>query len=211
MSFQFSQPSSGNFFKPAEHQGHLILVVSVTEIGERFDQLAGRDKPFAVADIVDLDAAAPTLERGVTLSHPGICNKLTSAHRSGEMVLGRIGQVATEKGNPAWVLGPFSPGQDDARASAWLTANPLNSFGQPSAPAPQAVPVPAPVAPQPMPAPAPVPQAAPAPMPAPVVPQQQAPAPAPQPQAAPAGLPAGIDPANLTPEILALLQKIPQQ
>lgn len=194
MSFTFAQPSSGNFFKPAERQNHLILIVSVSEIGERFDNLAGRDKPYAVADIVDLDAQPPALERGVTLSHPGIVNKLGGAHRNGEMVLGRIAQVPTEKGNPAWVLGPYTPGQDDVRASQWLTANPINSFGQPSQ---QAAPTPAPSVQQQTPAPAATPSAQ----------QQTAPT---QQQAAPAAGTPQIDPNNLPPEVLALLQKLPK-
>ncbi len=225
MSYQFSQPSSGNFFKPADRVNHLIIVVHVTEIGERYDSLAGRDKPYAIADIVDLDAQPPALEQGVTLSHPGIVNKVTNAHRTGEMVLGRIGQVPTEKGNPAWVLGPYAQGQDDARASAWLTANPINQFGQPAAPAPTPAPAPAP-------APAPIQQAT-APYTTPAGPnhpvmqaynaaQQQPQAPAapvqqagnPWPQAAPQASVqqpvAQIDPNNVPPEIAALLAQVQQ-
>lgn len=255
MTHQFAQPSSGNFFKPADRNGHLILIVAVSEIGERFDNLSGRDKPFAVMDLVDLDDPNPALQLSVTDNHPGIVNKVKTAHRTGEMVLGRIGQVATEKANAAWVLGPFTPGADDVRASQWLTANPINQFGQPAAappPAPAPAPQPvqqAPAAPGPIAAlgqqfaargqamaaaaqaqQAPAPQAlqqAAAPYTTPAGPNhpvqqaynaaQQAPAPAPVPQPAPAapaapqGLPPGIDPANLTPEVIALLQNLPQQ
>ncbi|WP_207934390.1 hypothetical protein [Actinomadura sp. KC06] len=241
MTHQFAQPSSGSFFKPADHHGHLILIIAVTETGERYDSMYGKDKPFAVVDMVDLDDPAPKLQQGVTVSHPGICNKLGTAARTGEMVLGRVGQIPTEKGNPAWVLGPFTPGADDMRASAWLTANPINNFGQPAqqqapapAPAPQPQPVPAPV-PQPVPqapapqpiqyAPQPVPPAAPVPQ-APTLAQVgQAMTQAQQPPAAPAAAPpqpaapapaapqtiGGVDVTNLTPEVIALLQKLPQQ
>lgn len=198
----FSQPSSGDWFKPAEHSGSLILITKVHETGIRFDNLAGKDKEYAIVDLVDLDETNPQLRQYVKDNHPGICNKLAKAARTGELVLGRITQVASDKGNPAWILGPFTPGQDDFRASAWMTANPLNSFGQPTNQAP--APAPQPVqqyAPQPQadpqgfgqytppqhyqhaPAPQPVqqqPQYAPAP-PAPVqpVPQPQYAAPAP--------------------------------
>jgi hypothetical protein len=205
VSFSFSQPSSGAFFKPAEYHGHLILVVRVTEVGTRYDNLAGKDKAYVVMDMVDLDSPQPQLQQGVNDNHPGIVNKLTNAHRTGEMVLGRIGQIPSEKGNPAWVLGPFQEGADDLRASQWLQANPINQFGQPAAPAPQAappapVPVPQPVAPTPV--PQPIAQAA-APYMTPAGPThpvqqaynaaqapQAAPVPAPAPQSMPAAPPA---------------------
>lgn len=192
MPMQFSQPSSGDWFKPAEHHGHLILVTKVHELGTKFDNLSARDKEFAIVDLVDLDETNPQLRAYVSDNHPGFVNKLKKAHRTGEFVLGRIEQQASDKGNPAWVLGQYTPGHDDARAAAWLTANPLNSFGQPAnrpAPAPQPVQQYAP-APQPQQqyAPQPVPQYAPPqpqyapPAPAPQPVQQYAPAPAPQPQ-----------------------------
>lgn len=196
MSFTFAQPSSGNFFKPADHHNHLILIAAVTETGERFDSMYGKDKPYAIVDMVDLDAPNPQLERGVTMSHPGICNKLGNAARSGEMVLGRIQQAPTDKGNPAWVLGPYTPGQDDVRASQWLTANPINSFGQPSTQ--QQAPAPAPS----------VQQQAPSAQP-PAAPTQQQTAPTQQQTAPAAGTPQ-IDPNNLPPEVLALLQNLPK-
>lgn len=140
----FGQPSSGDWFKPADAFGHLILVTKVHEIGTKYDNLASADKPHAVFDMVDLDTPNPVLQQHVNDSHPGVVGKLGKALRTGEMVLGRITQAPGKGDNLAWVLGPFTPGQDDLRAQAWLQANPMNNFGQPAqqtasrpAPAPQ--------------------------------------------------------------------------
>ncbi|MFG1997894.1 hypothetical protein ACGFNU_01950 [Spirillospora sp. NPDC048911] len=185
--FQFNQPSSGAWLKPAEHSGHLLLILKVHEVGERFDQLKGRDVPVARFDFVDLDEADPAPRRHVSDSHPGIVNKLLAVAHSGGMVLGRCGQVATDKGNPAWVLGPYAEGTDDQRAATWLTAN------QPVAPAPAAAP-PAPAAP----AAAPVPQPAAA---------QSAAVAAPAGQAAAAPV-TRLDPEALPAEVKALLAQL---
>lgn len=161
MSFTFSQPSGGGgFFKPADHDGHLILITNCHKIEDRFDQFKGKDVPAATVDVVDLDGDQE-LREGVLMTHGGLVNRLaTGAH----MVLGRIGKATTTSGFEAWVLGPFDEnGQDAQRAGAWLEAQ---ARGQVSQPAPQAAPA------------APVQQQAPAPA-APA-------APAPQAQAAPA-------------------------
>ncbi|MDN3356053.1 hypothetical protein [Actinomadura sp. DC4] len=210
MSTPFNQPSSGDWFKPAEAHGHLILITKVHQIGEKYDSLASADKPHAVFDMVDLNSPNPVLQQHVNDTHPGIVGKLGKALRTGEMVLGRITQAPGKGDNLAWVLGPYAPG-DEQYGTAWLNANPLNNFGQPAgqqqnrpapAPAPQAQQqapqqyaqgpqqqyppqgMPQQYAPQPAPAPA----AAPPQQYAPQAPQpqygppQQAAAPAPQPQ-----------------------------
>lgn len=137
MSMPFSQPSSGDWFAPKDAFQHLILVTKVHEIGTKFDRLSNGDKPHGVFDMVDLDAPGQPLQMNMNDSHPGIVNKLAKALRTGEMVLGRINQAPSDKGNPAWILDPFTPGHDDARATAWLNANPLNNFGQATGRQPQ--------------------------------------------------------------------------
>lgn len=222
MSMPFGQPSSGDWFKPADAFGHLILVTKVHEIGTKYDNLASADKPHAVFDMVDLDTPNPILQQHVNDSHPGIVGKLGKALRTSEMVLGRITQAPGKGDNLAWVLGPFTPGQDDGRAMAWLQANPLNNFGQPAgqqpptpaprpAPAPQPqqygqvpqqygqVPQPQQYAPQGVPQQQYAPQPAPAAAPPQYAPPAQVAAPAPQPQqqyaAAPAPAPQAAAPA----------------
>ncbi|MGH3380379.1 MAG: hypothetical protein ACRDP6_37155 [Actinoallomurus sp.] len=147
MSMPFGQPSSGDWFKPAEAYGHLILVTKVHQIGTKFDNLSNGEKPHGVFDMVDLDLPGQPLQQHVNDTHPGIVNKLGKALRTGEMVLGRINQAASDKGNPAWILDAFVPGQDDARAMQWVNSHPMNNFGQPTGPQ-QNRPAPAP-APQP--------------------------------------------------------------
>ncbi|WP_189428242.1 hypothetical protein, partial [Streptomyces thermoviolaceus] len=161
----FSQPSaSGGFFKPAEANGHLVLITTVHEIAKRFDQLRNEEIDQAVVDLVDLDTPEQELRERINVTHKGIVSRLTAG---AGMVLGRIGQVATSSGFQAWALLPFAEGSDDVRAAAWVTAH-QPTFTQAAAPAPS-------------PAPAPAPQAA------PPAPQYAAPAPAPAaPHAAPA-------------------------
>jgi hypothetical protein len=188
----FGQPSSGDWFKPAEANGHLILITKVHQIGTKYDNLSNGEKPHGIFDLVDLDQPNPHLIEHMNDSHPGIVNKLAKALRTGEMVLGRITQAPSDKGNPAWVLVPFTPGQDDLRAQAWLQANPLNNFGQPAQQQASPAPQPQQYAPQGMPQQYPA-QAAPQPQYAPqVAPQQyppQAAAAAPQPQYGQQGIP----------------------
>ncbi|WP_017599219.1 hypothetical protein [Nocardiopsis lucentensis] len=118
MSFTFSQPSGGGgFFKPAEHDGHLVLITNCHKIEDRYDQLKGKETPAATVDVVDLDGDAE-LREGVLMTHGGLVNRLSpGAH----MVLGRIGKATTSSGFEAWVLQPFDEtGQDTQRAQAWL-------------------------------------------------------------------------------------------
>ncbi|WP_017602181.1 hypothetical protein [Nocardiopsis lucentensis] len=119
MSFTFSQPSGGGFFKPAEHDGHLVLITNCHKIEDRYDQFKARDVPAATVDVVDLDGEQQ-LREGVLMTHGGLVNRLSpGAH----MVLGRIGKATTSSGFEAWVLAPFDEQGDDARrAQEWLDA-----------------------------------------------------------------------------------------
>ena len=158
MTFQFSQPSApamGGFFKPAEHDGHLILITNVHKIEDRFDQFKGKEVPAATCDLVDLDEVpGEGLREGVLVTHGGLVNRL---HPGAHMVLGRIGKATTKSGFEAWVLAEFDPEKDAPRAQAWIEAQGKPAVSQP--------------------APAPVQQQAPAPT-APAAPAPQAPAPA---------------------------------
>lgn len=149
MSFQFSQPSApamGGFFKPAEHDGHLILITNVHKIEDRFDQFKGREVPAATCDLVDLDDTAEGLREGVLVTHGGLVNRL---HPGAHMVLGRIGKAQTKSGFEAWVLAEFDPATDAPRAQAWIETQGKPQVSQPApapapaAPAPQAQATPA--------------------------------------------------------------------
>lgn len=153
----FNQPSSGGvFFKPV--LGHLILVVEVHRIeqvaGTGFK--AGQTVDQAVFDFVDLSDPAQELHVRSRSSNEGIVNRLEAGKR---WVLARVGQVDTGKGNPAWTLDEYAPG-DEAVALAWKARYDAGQINQPVAPAAAAAAV----------APAPVPAAAPVAAPLPATP-----------------------------------------
>lgn len=159
---QFNQPKSGGgFFKPADRDGHLVLITIVHEIAKRFDNLRNEEIDQAIVDLVDLDEAGQELAERINVTHAGIVSRLSTG---ATMILGRIGKVQTKSGFDAWALLPFNEGADDQRASAWVTAH---AAGQMNQPAPAATPAtaPAPTVPAapaaPAPAPAPAPAAAP--------------------------------------------------
>ncbi|MFL6110557.1 MAG: hypothetical protein ACJ786_04290 [Catenulispora sp.] len=137
----FSQPASGGgFFKPAEAEGHLVLVTRVHGFDKHFDSMKGAEIDRATVDLVDLDAPGAPLRERMWLTHPGLVNKVSTTGP----VLGRIGKVQASKGM-AWSLMPFTEGTDDAAAEKWLADNPTVS----TAPVPQAAaPAPAPAAAQ---------------------------------------------------------------
>lgn len=143
---QFTQPMSGQWLKPKDIPGHLLLITAVHDIGMRYDDLSAREKQYATFDYVDLDGDSEE-QFDVSDNHPGITNKLGQARRNGGMVLGRITQAPSQQGQPAWVLGPYSEGSDDTTATAWLAAHPRGTVTQPAGPpAPQVVTTPAPAA-----------------------------------------------------------------
>lgn len=141
----FNQPtSSGGFFKPADANGHLILVTAVHEITQRYDDLRKKDMDNATVDLVDLDDGGQELQERVIVSHPALVNRLSVG---GGLTLGRIGQIPTQSGFQAWALLPFQEGIDDKRAEAWVHAHrpTFNQAAAPAAPAPAPVPAPAPI------------------------------------------------------------------
>jgi hypothetical protein len=141
----FNQPTEaafGGYFKPADHNGHLILVTVVHGIGKKFDTLRNEEIDQADVDVVDLDGDNQLREH-VNITHKAIVSRLAPG---ATFVLGRIGQVATKSGFQAWALQPFNEGVDDKKAEAWVNAH-KPTFTQ-AAPSPQAAPAaaPAPVA-----------------------------------------------------------------
>ncbi|MFI6491263.1 hypothetical protein [Streptomyces sp. NPDC050564] len=151
----FNQPTEaafGGFFKPADHNGHLVLITVVHGISKKFDTLRNEEIDQADVDVVDLDGNGELREH-VNVTHKAIVSRLAPG---ATLVLGRIGQVATKSGFQAWALQPFNEGVDDVKAGAWVTAN-QPTFNQAATPAPQTAPaqqVPAQTAPVPSQAPA---------------------------------------------------------
>jgi hypothetical protein len=132
----FNQPSeSSGFFKPAEALGHLILMTQVHSIIQREDTYGGKVRMIdeATVDLVDLDGDQEVKSR-VKVTHAGIVNRLVVGRTN---VLGRIGQVPTDKGNPAYVLNGFND-EDVPRATAWVNAHVAGSMTQPAQTAPVA-------------------------------------------------------------------------
>jgi hypothetical protein len=125
----FNQPNeSGGFFKPADHDGSLVLFTSVSAPETRFDALRNADIEQVRVDFVDF--ADGELKRDCIVSHIG----LTSRLKGKSMVLGRIGQAETRSGKHAWVLTRFSP-EDEATAKAWLDSQPTFASPEDDSPA----------------------------------------------------------------------------
>jgi hypothetical protein len=131
----FNQPTEsafGGFLKPAEHNGHLLLITVVHSIGKKFDTLRNEEIDQADVDVVDLDGDGELREH-VNVTHKAIVSRLTPG---ATLILGRIGQVATKSGFQAWALQPFNEGVDDKKAEAWVNAH-KPTFTQAAASAPQ--------------------------------------------------------------------------
>lgn len=140
MSSPFAPLSSASaWLKPAEVNGHLLVIANVVFVKTEFDQMRNGNVDIYKFDVADLNAGAGW-ETGVQSNHPGITNKLQNL--AGRPALGRIGQVQTKGGFLAWTLAEPTE-QDVAAATQWLAANPVpavaNPFAPVTAPAPAAV------------------------------------------------------------------------
>lgn len=128
----FNQPMSmGSYFKPSDHNGHLILITRVKSSSRRFDEMRKSEIDEFSVDLVDLDGDQ-VLHEDVKISHIGITNRLRVGSTN---ILGRIGSVNTGKGHPAWVLNSFTDA-DVPKAQLWVTQKQFAQPQQPSA-APQ--------------------------------------------------------------------------
>lgn len=125
----FNQPNeSGGFFKPAEHEGRLILFTQVSEAETRFDALRGAEIEQVHVDYVDFNDGE--LKQDVIVTHVGIVSRI----KGKSMVLGRIGTAETKSGKTAWVLTKFSP-EDSATAKSWLDSQPTFASPEDDSPA----------------------------------------------------------------------------
>lgn len=162
----FSQPSAGgDQFDAKNHNGQLLIVFPKSFSAET--PTAHGISASADVDIVVVDAVDPATGRPKYYQNARLFGNLAkSVSRDlGGQVLGRLGQVPTQRGNPAWVLQNYTD-QDVALATPALNAYLGGQFKQPEAPAQQpAAPAPTQQFPQQVQTPAP---AAP-----PAAPQQQ--------------------------------------
>jgi hypothetical protein len=206
----FSQPSAGgDQFDAKNHNGQLLIVFPKSFSAET--PTAHGISASADVDIVVVDAIDPATGRPKYYQNARLFGNLAkSVSRDlGGQVLGRLGQVPTQRGNPAWVLQNYTD-QDVALATPALQQYQQGLFKQAESPAQQQAPA---TPPQQWNAPSAAPGAAPqqqyqqAPAQTAYAPpqqgtpqygQQQPPAaPAPAQYAAPAAAPApAVDPAD---------------
>lgn len=141
----FNQPAtSSGFLKAADHNGHLILITTVHRFEERYDEMKGAETTIAIVDLVDLDFDMQ-LRENIIITPLGIVNRLRPGATN---VLGRIGQVPTKKGHPAWVLNDATNDATAiAAATAWVEKQKAGAFTQPATPATTPTPTPAAAAP----------------------------------------------------------------
>lgn len=125
----FNQPQeSGGFFKPAEHEGKLVLFTKVGETETRFDALRGAEVEQVRVDYVDFDDGE--LKQDCIVTHVGIVSRI----KGKSMILGRVTTAETKSGKTAWILGRYSS-EDESTAKAWLDSQPTFASPEDDSPA----------------------------------------------------------------------------
>lgn len=117
----FSDPSSGGSFDVKEHKGALLLFTPKKYEEEVTTRHGVKDA--IRTDVVVIDEENPAKSEKVedALIFPGrLVGSLKSQAGKG-MVVGRLGQVPTDKGNPAWVLDAASDAEKD-KVRAYLAS-----------------------------------------------------------------------------------------
>lgn len=121
-NYTFNQPSEPiteyhRFVKPADMDGHLLLILSVDGKREVFDKFKGSNVMTVEVTLVDLDGAK--VPQKVRWQHGGLVSRLNVGEQN---VLVRMGKVQTKKGFAAWSLIAHKPA-DTTVAVEWLEAN----------------------------------------------------------------------------------------
>lgn len=131
----FSQPSAGgDQFDAKNHNGQLLIVFPKSfsaETPTAHGISPSADCDIVVVDSIDQATGMPQIYTNARLF--GNLAKSVSRDLGGQ-VLGRLGQVPTQRGNPAWVLQNYTD-QDVALATPALNAYQQGQFKQPEAPA----------------------------------------------------------------------------
>lgn len=137
MSSPFAQPSAGGEkFEPKDFGGVLLLIYPKSynpAENTTFGVTTSADVDIVAVDRIDPQTNQPVIKRNARL----FGNLANSVRDSiGSVVLGRIGQVPTNKGNPAWVLNSYTD-QDAAAAApvdaAWKAGQFAAQVQQPAA------------------------------------------------------------------------------
>lgn len=126
----FSQPSAGGeTFEPKDYIGALVLVYPKKynpNEATKHGPTTSADVDVVVVDRQNPDGS-PVVRRNARL-FGNLANSVRDG--VGDVVLGRIGQVPTNKGNPAWVLESYT--DEDAVAAAPVDAAfKAGNFNQP--------------------------------------------------------------------------------
>lgn len=128
MASQFQQPGIANpddKFTPSESLGALLLFFP-TQIQTQVKTAHGEADAVA-AKVVRLNDGR--VWENALIFPQALVTQLRGAVPDG-MVLGTLSQGENKKGNPPWLLMPFTA-QDEALADAWIAANPVQKFQQP--------------------------------------------------------------------------------
>lgn len=138
MTSPFAQPSAGGEqFEPKDFLGALCLIYPKSynpNDTTKHGTTTSADVDVVVVDRQDPQTGGPAIKRNARL----FGNLANSVRDSiGSVVLGRIGQVPTNKGNPAWVLNNYTDADAAAAApvdAAWKAGQFAQTAQQPSAP-----------------------------------------------------------------------------
>lgn len=99
--------SSGGDFPKVRDLHKRLLIIEPTKFRSQEIQTKFGLKDAVVANVIVVNEDEPAKSEqynGMHFLEGQLIGKLKGLVDSGKMVLGRIGQVPTDKGNPAWVL-----------------------------------------------------------------------------------------------------------
>lgn len=132
MTTPFAQPSAGGEkFEPKDFGGALLLIYPKSYNPNETTQFG--PSTSADCDVVVVDRQDPTTGQPVIKRNARLFGNLANSVRDsiGSQVLGRLGQVPTNKGNPAWVLQNYTDA-DAAAAAPVHTAYTAGQFQPPA-------------------------------------------------------------------------------
>lgn len=135
MSLPFSQPGGqGDKFEPGDYNGNLLMLYPKSY--NPAEETKFGTSPSADVDVIVVDRADPATGKPVFLQDAKVFGNLARSVRNdvgGGVVLGRLGQGVNTKGNPPWILNPYSDA--DAQAAAGPHAEYQAGKFKPSSPA----------------------------------------------------------------------------